>query len=156
MPLTIISGGQTGVDRAALDAALACDIACGGWCPRGRMAEDGRIPDRYPLTEMPGTDYRQRTIKNVRQSDGTLIIYFGRMTGGTKLTHDSCIKHDVPCLLIDGALLDIGRAADEISRFIDSRHIKLLNVAGPRASNHAGAYEYTYNVLSAVLQGGDQ
>jgi hypothetical protein len=81
----IVSGGQSGVDRAALDAALALGVNAGGWCPEGRLAEDGVIPDIYPLKELPMAGYRQRTKKNVIDSDGTLIIYFGFPTGGTEL-----------------------------------------------------------------------
>ena len=82
----IISGGQTGADRAALDVALELKIPCGGWCPKGRRAEDGRIDDRYPLKETPSTDYRVRTRLNVEESDGTLVITRGPLTGGTALT----------------------------------------------------------------------
>ncbi|PSQ85488.1 MAG: molybdenum cofactor carrier, partial [Bacteroidetes bacterium QH_2_63_10] len=82
----IISGGQTGVDRAALDAALAFNVPVGGWCPKGRRAEDGQIPDRYPLEETPSEAYEQRTAWNVRDSDGTLIITDGSLEGGTALT----------------------------------------------------------------------
>src|SRR6266571_9073801 len=79
----IVSGGQTGVDRAALDVALELGIPCGGWCPRGRRAEDGIIPERYPLIETPTTAYPQRTERNVRDSDGTLVLTVGRADGGT-------------------------------------------------------------------------
>lgn len=149
--LTIISGGQTGVDRAALDAALAANVPCGGWCPRGRKAEDGRIPDRYPLREMESPDYRARTIRNVLQSDGTLIIYFDRLTGGTRLTADSCIQHHVPHLLINGSAVEVSEAAGKVAAFVNENDIKVLNVAGPRASNHAHAYDYTFDLIGRLL-----
>lgn len=85
-PAKLLSGGQTGVDRAALDAALALGIPCGGWCPQGRRAEDGQIPARYPLTETGSPGYRERTYLNVRDSDGTLILARGALSGGTTLT----------------------------------------------------------------------
>ena len=87
--MKIISGGQTGVDRAALDVAMEYGIDAGGWCPQGRLAEDGIIPDNYPLTELPGADYCQRTRKNVIDSDGSVIIYFGKPAGGLKNAPDN-------------------------------------------------------------------
>src|SRR3954447_14624932 len=94
----IVSGGQTGVDRAALDVALALGIPCGGWCPRGRGAEDGLIPERYPLVETPAADASQRTRWNVRDSDGTLILAWGEPTGGTLLTVQACRETGKPHL----------------------------------------------------------
>src|SRR5437660_8666127 len=96
----LISGGQTGVDRAALDVALELGLPCGGWCPRGRKAEDGVIPDRYPLAETPSPSYRQRTRWNVRDSDGTLILVRGRPTGGTALTLASARRLGKPVLVV--------------------------------------------------------
>src|SRR3989442_8006923 len=86
-PVEIVSGGQTGVDRAALDTALALGLTCGGWCPRGRRAEDGPLPARYPLRETPSASYPERTEWNVRDSDGTLVLHHGRLRGGTALTN---------------------------------------------------------------------
>jgi hypothetical protein len=82
----IVSGGQTGADRAALDAALEANFPCGGWCPEGRLAEDGPLSPLYPLRELPGAGYRQRTIKNIESSDGTAFCYFTQPVGGTELT----------------------------------------------------------------------
>jgi len=150
--LTIISGGQSGVDRAALDAAMASNIPCGGWCPTGRKAEDGRIPDRYPLTELKNGGYRERTLRNLTDSDGTVVIYFERLQGGTKLTLDSCSKYEIPCLAIDGVKLTVEQATQQLIAFINEQEIKVLNEAGLRASGHAEAYEYTFRVMSKVLE----
>jgi len=97
----IVSGGQTGVDRAGLDVAFELGIPCGGWCPKGRVAEDGRIDDRYPLEETPSTDYRVRTRLNVEQSEGTLVITRGPVTGGTALTIKLAREKGKPLLIID-------------------------------------------------------
>ncbi len=150
--LTIISGGQTGVDRAALDAALSANVSCGGWCPPGRTAEDGAIPDRYPLVEIEKGGYRQRTLRNVKDSDGTLIIYFGELAGGTALTVDFCIKNNKPFKLIDGNEITEGRASELLNEFIGAHTIQKLNVAGPRASGHEMAYDYTLSVISTYLR----
>ena len=96
----IVSGGQTGVDRAALDAALALGIPCAGWCPRGRRAEDGEIPRRYPLRETPLPNYEQRTEWNVRDSDATLVLVRGRPAGGTRLAIDATEAHGKPCRVV--------------------------------------------------------
>src|SRR6516225_6913367 len=97
----IISGGQTGVDRAALDVALELGIPCGGWCPKGRRAEDGPIPQRYPLQETGSKEYPVRTAKNVRQADGTLILTRGPSDRGTALSVRLAGKHKKPCLCVD-------------------------------------------------------
>jgi hypothetical protein len=96
----LISGGQTGVDRAALDVALELGISCGGWCPLGRKAEDGPVPEHYPLSETPLGGYSQRTRWNVRDSDGTLILSWGTPTGGTLLTQEVCRSTGKPHLVI--------------------------------------------------------
>ena len=100
--MKIVSGGQTGVDRGAMDAALAAEFPCGGWRPEGRQSEDGRIPDKYPLLVLEGSGYRQRTLKNVQDSDGTLILFTGSVTGGTKLSRDFCLKQNRPLLSVNG------------------------------------------------------
>eukprot|EP01068_Selenidium_serpulae_P002279 Selendium_serpulae@DN2357_c0_g1_i1.p1 len=100
-PAKIVSGGQTGVDRGALDAAIALGIPHGGWCPLGRIAEDGAIPATYTLTEADTADYDFRTEKNVIDSTATLIIYVDSLTGGTKSTHEYLLKLDRPFFLFD-------------------------------------------------------
>jgi len=150
--IKIVSGGQTGVDRGALDAALECGVEAGGWCPEARKAEDGVIPARYPLIELEGSGYRQRTKRNVIDSDGTLIIYFGYLTGGTEQTVLFCMKENKPYLLVDASELTEKRAAERLKDFISQQHISELNVAGPRASSEPEAHEYTKLVISQVLQ----
>ena len=147
----IISGGQTGVDRGALDAALEWAFPCGGWCPEGRKAEDGEISDRYPVRELKGAGYKERTLKNVRDGDGTVIIYFGFPTGGTEETMAFCMREKKPYLLIDGQEMLLSRTSERIIEFIEINHISILNVAGPRASQNELAYEYAKNALIRCL-----
>lgn len=148
-PITkIVSGGQTGVDRAALDAALALGIPCGGWCPKGRRAEDGVIPAHYPLTETTSKDYRVRTRRNVRDSDGTLILTRGPLSGGTALTCRLAKEMDKPCLVVD--LTQKPRASDSRA-WLAFNNIHTLNVAGPRESNQAGIYLRTKKFMQRVL-----
>jgi hypothetical protein len=134
MVRTVVSGGQTGVDRAALDVALALGLACGGWCPRGRRAEDGPLPARYPLRETPSAEYPQRTEWNVRDSDGTLILHDGRLDRGTALTERLARRQGRPHLILD---LGAARPA-EARRWIDAHGLSILNVAGPRESRRPG------------------
>src|SRR5215510_8956312 len=120
MALTrIVSGGQTGVDRGALEAALDQDFPCGGWCPQGRMAEDGIIPERYPLAELAG-GYEERTLRNVLDSDGTAILHAGPLEGGTLHTMRRCQEHRRPCKVIDAEHLTPEGAAREIFTFVRS------------------------------------
>lgn len=146
----IVSGGQTGVDRGALDAALALGFACGGWCPAGRRAEDGTIDTRYPLVELAG-GYAARTRRNVADSDGTVIIHFGPLEGGTRLTRDICKEHAKPCLEIDGELSPPEPAASRIAAFVRQRQIRVLNVAGPRASKVPGARDYAECAIALLI-----
>src|SRR2546423_11212579 len=97
----IISGGQTGVDRAALDVALELGLPCGGWCPRGRRAADGVIPEHYPLKETATADYPERTEANVRAADATLIFTRGKPDRGTALTYELARRLNKPCYLVD-------------------------------------------------------
>lgn len=152
--IIIISGGQTGVDRGALDAALAMGTPCGGWCPEGRMADDGIIADKYPLQELAGAGYRQRTRQNVADSDATLIIYFDFIAPkrGTELTLLTAIKLEKPYLLIDGSDLSVERAANKILTFCQKHQISRLNVAGPSARHLPNARAYTQEVIMLLLQ----
>ena len=149
---TIMSGGQTGVDRGALDAAIATDTPCGGFCPQGRHAEDGIIPAQYPLTETESGDYEERTRLNVTESDATLIIHFGTIEGSTELTERFCIAHSKPLLKIDGSKTDIERAEQTLFDFLYKYSARTLNVAGPRRSECANSYDYTYRLLTRLLR----
>ena len=150
--LKIISGGQTGVDRAALDAALQIGVDCGGWCPTGRKAEDGAIPVHYPLSELENASYRKRTQQNVIDSYGTVIIYFDTLSGGTEQTLLFCMQHKKPYLLIDATELSPTRAAERIRKFVTNNNIKQLNIAGPRASGEPLAYTYTLETMTKFLR----
>lgn len=144
----LVSGGQTGADRAALDWAIAHGIAHGGWCPRGRRAEDGPIDPRYRLEETPSRDYEQRTRWNVRDSDGTLIISRAPgLTGGSAYTARAAERLGTPCLHVHPGADD----AKEILEWLEKAGVETLNVAGPRASTDAGAYDYAMQVLESLL-----
>ena len=147
----ILSGGQTGVDRAALDFARACGIPHGGWCPRGRRAEDGPIDSGYALRETPEPDYSQRTEWNVRDSDGTVIFTISpELTGGSALTRDLALACGRPCLHLSQTRDD--RAGDRLREFIRRHAIKVLNVAGPRRSTEPRAGEFARRVLDQLLE----
>ena len=146
----IVSGGQTGADRAALDFAIKVDLPHGGWVPKGRLAEDGPIPDRYHLTEMPTTSYPKRTEQNVIDSDGTLIITHGELTGGSLLTKEFAENQKRPCLHIDlNEEVEYG-AAVHVDDWTQEHGIEVLNVAGPRASKDPKIYAKVLKVLEIV------
>ena len=149
--LKIVSGAQTGVDRAALDAALKSDVPCGGWCPAGRKAEDGIISECYPVQELAEGGYSERTRKNVQDSDGTIIIYFGQLNGGTEETLRYCLDENKPYLLLDALEVNVARAAERIMEFQTMLPDEILNFAGPRASSEPRAYEYTTRVVEKFL-----
>jgi len=142
----LVSGGQTGVDRAALDAALAAGLPCGGWCPRGRAAEDGTIPARYPLRETPSADPSQRTRWNVRDSDGTLVICSPPPTGGTALAMDHARALGKPVMVVDE-----GTQLAHLCGWIDHHLVRVLNVAGPRESEQEGIYVAARALLDGLL-----
>ncbi len=145
----ILSGGQTGVDRAALDVAIELGIPCGGWCPKGRRAEDGVIARHYPLQETSSTDYRERTQRNVRAAEGTLILTADELRGGTALTRALAEKLRKPCLVVDPTQ----RASVRRARaWLATHGIRTLNVAGPRESGQPGSYVRTRNFLRRLLR----
>jgi hypothetical protein len=147
----IISGGQTGIDRGALDAALTWGFLCGGWCPLGRLAEDSRIPEHYPLIELKEGGYSQRTLRNVLESDGTAILYFSLIKGGTEETLLFCIKKHKPYKLIDAEEISAERAALLLASFVRHYGIEVLNVAGPRQSQAPHAHAYAYAAINSLL-----
>jgi len=149
--LTVVSGGQTGVDRGALRAALDRDAPCGGWCPEGRLAEDGTIPAVYPVRPLPGGGYAARSRRNVEDSDGTAIVYNGDLEGGTRLTVTACEAASKPRVLIDTRVLGQPEAVQALLAFIARNDIRTLNVAGPRASKWPEAHDVALSLLSAVL-----
>lgn len=151
-PLFIVSGGQTGVDRGALDAALEVNSPCGGWCPEGRLAEDGMIPMRYPVQEFPG-GYLRRTRKNVEDSDGTLVITFGnKPAGGTARTVEFCIRCGKPHLVIDASVTAAANAEEAARAFVRAHSINRLNVAGPRASKEPRGYAYARELVGRLIR----
>lgn len=147
--LRIVSGGQTGVDRAALDVALRLGIPCGGWCPRGRRAEDGTIPARYPLAETPDTRYPQRTAWNVRDSDATLVIHAGPPRGGTALTLRLARRKGKPVLDLD---LDGDPDPSVLKAWMAGSGVRVLNVAGPRETESPGIGDRAARLLDAALR----
>lgn len=149
--ISIVSGGQTGADRAALDAALDAGVACGGWCPADRSAEDGVIPERYPLRPLPRGGNDDRTRQNVRDSDGTVIFCFGEPTGGTETTRQACIEMNKPLLMIDAAGAP-QTAVWQLNEFVGANGIRVLNVAGPRASEEPAIGAFVYRCIRALLR----
>jgi len=146
----IISGGQTGVDRAALDVAIKLTIPHGGWIPQGRLTENGPLPPQYQLKETGDTSYADRTEKNVLDADGTLIISRGPLTGGSEFTRKMAIKHNRIWLHIDLQQIPAFQAAMAINDWIQKKGIQILNVAGPRASNDPQIYKDAFNILEST------
>lgn len=144
----IVSGGQTGVDRAALDVALSLGLPCGGWVPHGRRAEDGRLPAHYPMREAATAAYPQRTRLNVRDSDATLILTRGAPAGGTAFTIACAKRLGRPCLLVDLTSPHL----DAVRGWLRDHAVRVLNVAGPRESSAPGIAAEAAAVLRAVLQ----
>ena len=148
LPRKIVSGGQTGVDRAALDVALEAGLPCGGWCPRGRLAEDRPIAGRYPLQETESADYAERTRLNVRDTDGTLVLIRGRPDGGTALTLRLARAMGCPLMVVT---IEGGAAAEGVRAWIEAEDIATLNVAGPRESAAPGIHAEAAAFLKEFL-----
>ena len=146
----IISGGQTGADQGALDAAMRLGIEHGGWIPRGRKTEAGPLPDKYDLSEMPTASYPERTKKNIRESDGTLILSHGTLTGGSEFTRRMAMKYRKPMLHIDFNRMVPFDAAVVINNWMVDHDITTLNVAGPRASTDPRIYRAALDIIEAV------
>jgi len=144
----IVSGGQTGVDRAALDFAIVHGIPHGGYCPRGRRSESGRIAAKYRLIECASPHYAVRTALNVAHSDGTLILSRGHPEGGTRRTLELCRAHGKPNFVID---LDLGLKRTEFAAWLRQHKIETLNIAGPRESKQSGIARQTRRVLEELL-----
>jgi len=150
--MKIISGGQTGVDRAALDVAIEQGIDYGGYIPKGRKAEDGRISEKYSkLIETKEVDYKSRTELNVKKASATLIIFKKKLFGGTLLSKELAIKHNKPYLRID---IDkkIPKSEEQIKIWIKLIQPGILNIAGSRESNNPGIYETTKGLLTKVFK----
>jgi hypothetical protein len=148
----IVSGGQPGADRAALDVALVAGITCGGWCPKGRKAEDGRIDEVYPLVETLSAGHRQCSKWNARDSDGTLIITQGKTTGATELTAQEAEKCLRPLLIIDTMKTSFDAAVEIAVRWVKRNSIRVLNITGPRSSDKPTIYADVWIILVEVLR----
>lgn len=148
----IISGGQTGADRAALDVAMELGISHGGWVPKGRMTEAGRLPEKYVMQETVSTGYQERTERNAADSDGTLIVSHGKLTGGSAFTLETAAKLGKPCLHVDLHELDEFEAAEILYNWVNAGQIRILNVAGPRAGEDPKICEATRKILTSFLQ----
>ena len=145
----VVSGGQTGVDRAGLDAAMEAGIPIGGYCPKGRLAEDGKVPIDYALSELTSGGYKARTEKNVVESDGTLVLNIGKLTGGTKITVEYAIKHGKPFLAVQ---LDEQPKPETVIQWLEKYATMTLNVAGPRESKiPQGIYKQALSFLRVML-----
>jgi hypothetical protein len=146
----IISGGQTGADRAALDFAIKVGLPHGGWVPKGRLAEDGSIPGRYHLTEMPSKSFPKRTEKNVVDSDGTLVVSHKKLTGGSRYAIDMAVMHSKPWLHVNLDKTTVLEAAQQVINWILSNRIETLNVSGPKASTDLRIYRAVYDLLETI------
>ena len=149
--LKILTNAQTGVSRGVLDAALEVNTECGGSCAEGRMAEDGFVPDNYPVQELPGADTSDSIRQNVKDSDGTVIIYFGDIEDEPEEALDYCVQLGKAYRLVDGGELQPGQAGKVIADFIKDKGLMSLNVIGPKASASERAQRFGYESMRALL-----
>jgi len=147
----IISGGQTGADRAGLDFAIDHKMDYGGWVPKGRKTEDGSLPLKYHLQEMPTRDYAMRTLQNVLDSDGTVIVSHGFLTGGSALTREFALKYKKSWLHIDLNALSLPDAAHTLLHWLEEKEIRVLNIAGPKAGKDPKIYQAVLRLLQEAL-----
>jgi hypothetical protein len=145
--IKVISGGQTGVDRAALDVAIDLGLPHGGTCPKGRKAEDGCIPEHYQLTESNAPHYPARTRQNIKDSHGTCIIHCGGTSKGTQLTQRLCTELKKPFLMVDARHIHMGESHQDFLDFLEFHFITIVNVAGPRASTWNNGYQFAFQYL---------
>ncbi|HEX7897150.1 MAG TPA: putative molybdenum carrier protein [Planctomycetota bacterium] len=150
-PARVISGGQTGADRGGLDAAIELGIPHGGWCPRGRRAEDGRIPPKYRLKETPTSRYPERTERNVLAADGTVVFTFGPAERGSALTLALAAKHGKPALHVDLDVLGEAEAVDRLRAWLAGTGTAILNVAGSREGGAPGLRERVWRIVKAAF-----
>lgn len=147
----IVSGGQTGADQAGLDVAIKLDIPHGGWIPKGRMTEVGPLPEKYNLQEMVTKSYPKRTEKNILDSNGTLVVSHGRLSGGSKLTVELAQKHCKPHLHLDLSGVSMAYAVRALRTWLAENGVRILNVAGSRASKDPEIYDATVSLLTKAL-----
>jgi hypothetical protein len=148
----IVSGGQTGADRAALDVAIQFGIPHGGWIPKGRKTERGPLPAEYQLKEMPTADYPKRTEQNVMDSDGTMIVCHGPLTGGSEYTRKLADKQDKPWIHVDTSRISVEAGVEFVRAWINGSDVRVLNVAGPRASKDPKIYGATKRLLTLLIK----
>ena len=151
----IISGGQTGADRGGLDAALSLGIPHGGWCPKGRRAEDGCIPRKYRLRETASDDYPARTERNVLAAQGTVVFTFGKPTMGSALTIRYARRHGKPVVHLDLRKFPPEQAALRLRTWIETNGIAILNIAGSRESMAAGLEKLVHRIVAAAFGAGE-
>lgn len=148
----IISGGQTGADQGALDGAISSGFPYGGTIPLGRKTEAGPLPHSYRMEVLDSGNYSERTERNVVDADGTLILSHGPLTGGSALTEKIAVRLGKPCLHIDFEVDDCRRAAERASTWLHSEQIRILNVAGPRASSDGRIYELSRELIVRLIE----
>lgn len=148
---TIISGGQSGADRGALDAAIEIGIPHGGTCPKGRVADDGTIPEKYKLNENGSKNHADRTEANIVAADGTMIFTFGRLTGGSKLTSELARKYNKPWLHLDLNAEATDYAVKRVREWLAEHEVKTVNVAGGRETESAGLHGAVKDLLTRVF-----